>query len=495
MAQEFLNAAEQVLRGHRQPLLIKDIVQMAIDQRYLNTNGSTPINTMRARLSEHIRKLKEKSIFIRVARNSFALREWNIPEYKAKPLEKNRNREKVVCIAQELVDKHKRFFGFSSNFEPLYKELADIGNIILLPREDAKNNYDIKQLVSYVTLKDKRGKILSFVRGNYGQKESLLKGVLCIGFGGHVSEEDIDLFSIQEDAGVKNSAYREIGEEVKGLQIANLEPLGVINDDSSLLGLNHLSFVFEARLPKTFNANVASREMSINQLKLLSPHELWERFHELEFWSQLLVKRFLPRPTDVSPVYFKTKNKRFNKDFLVVVGEIGSGKTEVSNYLSRKYKLPLLPTRRCVEKLINMKDFGTNNRTPFQDKARELVATWAGIERLAEEISKQAEAYNSECVIIDGVRNLGTLSILKSKYPSLNLMYIDVPRDTAYRLFYRRSGKRKSSIHEFRESRNHEVEREITLFKTRADVYVFNGGTLKDLYGAINRWWNGRKKA
>ena len=37
------------------------------------------------------------------------------------------------------------------------------------------------------------------------------------------------------------------------------------------------------------------------------------------------------------------------------------------------------------------------------------------------------------------------------------------------------------------------LKREISLFKTRADAYLFNGGNLTDLYAAINKWWKEKR--
>jgi predicted NUDIX family phosphoesterase/dephospho-CoA kinase len=453
---------------------------------------------MRARLSEHIRKLKNDSTFIRTKANRFGLRDWldngKFKEYVSKPFEKDKQKEIVVCIKQSLVDKHKRFFGFHESYSSYLKELSIPDNLVILPRGEAKTRDDLKQLVSYVILKDKKGKILSFIRGNYGQKESLLKGVLCLGFGGHVNQFDLDLFSIQ-DGGIVNSAYREIGEEIKGLKISNLKFIGVINDDSSPLGLNHFAFVFQASLPVNFKLSEFSREMSVNKLSLLNNSEVWNRFHELEFWSQLLVKKYLKRPKNHEPVFIKTKNIVFNCSPLIIVGEIGSGKSEVARHIAKKFSLPLISTRKCVELLINIEDFNTKNRSIFQDEAIKLVSTPEGIKKLADKIIEEMHVFKNSCMIIDGVRNLETYNILKSHYPNANLLYIDLPRDSAYKMYSSRSDRRKVNIHEFRTARHHDVEKEITLFKTRADAYLFNGGNLNDLYKSINKWWNERNNS
>ena len=263
----------------------------------------------------------------------------------------------------------------------------------------------------------------------------------------------------------------------------------MINDDSSPLGLNHLAFVYQANLPTNFKLTDFSREMSVNKLSLLNNSEIWNRFHELEFWSQILVKKYFKKPNNYAPVFVKTKNTIFNKSPLIIVGEIGSGKSEVARHISKKFSMPLISTRKCVELLINLEDFKTKNRSRFQDEAIKLVSSREGIEKLANKIIEETFKYDNDSLVIDGVRNLETYNILKMRYPKANLLYIDVPRDTAYKMFSTRSDGRKVDIHEFRNSRHHEVEKEITLFKTRADAYLFNGGNLKDLYNAINKWW------
>ena len=141
-----------------------------------------------------------------------------------------------------------------------------------------------------------------------------------------------------------------------------------------------------------------------------------------------------------------------------------------------------------------MKDFSTANRAKFQNKALMLISTADGVETLANSIVNEIAETNYECVVIDGVRNLDTYNFIKMNYPQANLLYIDLPRDSAYKMYHTRSDGRKVDIHEFRDARHHDVEKEITLFKTRADAYLFNGGNLRDLYKAINQWWHERNK-
>lgn len=484
---EFLKVADQVLQLIGRPLRVRDIVQKALDENLLLTKGKTPINSMRARLSEHIKKHGDHSKFMRVQPNKIALRKWDYEEFKAKPFEKDNNEEVNVCITQESLDKKGRFFGFQEDYSKYISILEDTNNLRLLKKKHAKSNYNVKRLVSYVVLKDATGKILSYRRGNFGNKESLLKGVLCIGFGGHVNIDDIDLFGLS-NAGIVNSAYREIYEEIKGLRIPNPRLVGVINDDSSSLGLNHFAFVFESILPDTFNDKTFSKELSINQVKLLDVSELWNMFHELEFWSQLLLKKYINKNSSKKFTFIKSKKRMFMKNPLLIIGEIGSGKTEISKFLQEEYGANHISTRSCVAEIIRIEDFGDQDRTSFQYAAMKLISNSNGIDKLANLICEKIQNAKNNFIIIDGVRNVGTYEIIKRNLPDTNIMYIDTPRDIAFKFYKERSKPRTPTIDEFRKARQHDVEREILFFKDIADVYVYNGESLKYLYKELKKW-------
>jgi predicted NUDIX family phosphoesterase/dephospho-CoA kinase len=487
MSQQFLEAADKVLQSVGRPLRVRDIVQKALDEGFLQTKGKTPIDTMRARVSEHIRLLGNDSLFIRVEPNKIALRKWDYQEFKAKRFEKQNNDEELVCITQESLDKAGRFFGFTPEVEKYAKILSNPNNLAIEKKINAKKRFDIKQLVSYVLLTDKQNRILSYRRGNYGNKESLLKGVLCVGFGGHVNREDIDLFDVNY-AGIRNSAYREIFEEIKGLRMNEISLIGAINDDSSPLGLNHFAFVFKATLPDGFDEKVSSSELSINQVKLVDIDELWDKFHELEFWSQLLLKHYIDKERTQKLGFFKSKRKHFLSNPLVINGEIGCGKTEVSKYFQDNYNAVVISTRACVCEILKIDDFGVGDRSEFQAKAMALVSRENGITTLANLISDKILAQEANFVIIDGIRNIETFNLIKKRIPNINLMYIENPRDVAFNFYKDRSKPRNVTLNEFRDVRHREVEKEILLFKDLADVYVYNGESIQYLYKILNKW-------
>jgi predicted NUDIX family phosphoesterase/dephospho-CoA kinase len=471
------------------PLNIDDIVDRAIYEGILKSKGVTPQNTMRARLSEHIRELGEDSKFIRVASNKFALREWNIEEYTAPPFIKKHKDETVVCLKQEAIDTAGRFFGFSTNYKKYLSLFSNPSNIVVCKRNNANSNYSIKQIVAYVIIKNKAGKVLSYVRGSYTTtKDRLLKGVLCIGFGGHVNNDDYyNIFGLQ-DGGISNAAIREVNEELRNINIETPKLVGVINDDSTPLGLNHFAFVFVTKT-KENSINEFSSEISINQTKFLTKKELNIRFSELEFWSQLLLKEIIIKGKEVDNIVIKEKRKKI--DFpIIIVGEIGSGKSEIAKLLSRKLKCEFISTRHIVTELMTYNDFGTSNRSEFQSQSHNLIQNENGCFKIAQKI---IELYNkTPQIVIDGIRNIDSYELIKKAIPSATLIYIDVPIDSSYDFFYKRS-KRNATIHEFRMARYHDVEKEVVLFKNRADIYIYNGSSFKSLFKKITSWLDEKK--
>nr|WP_279387475.1 winged helix-turn-helix domain-containing protein [Rubrobacter taiwanensis] len=72
---DFKAAARVVLEEVGHPLHYTDIVELAMKSGYLRSEGETPHNTMRARLSVDVRD-NPASPFERVAPGVFGLKSW-----------------------------------------------------------------------------------------------------------------------------------------------------------------------------------------------------------------------------------------------------------------------------------------------------------------------------------------------------------------------------------------------------------------------------------
>lgn len=489
MASIFLDIAEQVLDRIGHPMSARDIFNYASSNGLLKSKGLTPENTLRARLSEDLRLKDRASLFIRTGANKFALRKWantkdNITEYLAPRFEKNYSKEYVVCINQDQIEKAGRFFGYKKSYKKYLDILSNRKNLTITTREEANKNPNLKQLTAYVLLKGKKGDYLSYQRGNYSNKNQLLKNVLCIGFGGHVNSSDVDdLFGLN-NGGIWNAAYREVAEEIKGLHLYDFKLIGVINDDSSYLGLTHFAFVLEASLPNDFTIENYNTELSINKLRFLSKSDLKNNYHKLEFWSQIIAKQ-LNRQAD-NFVKIIDRNKKIGYP-IAIVGGIGTGKSEVSRILARSTGYKYISTREAIAKLTGQNNFDNKKRSDFQDKSYSFITNKDGTTLLANKIFEEVTKSNNR-VIIDGIRQIDTYEKLKKLCPNMILIYIETSRDKAYDFYKERAKRNNVSIHEFREAISHDVEKEVPLFKYRADVYIFNGEDVTTLTNKIKSW-------
>lgn len=487
MSKTFLQIAELILKETRKPLTPQEIYKKAEEQKLLQSKGKTPEFSMKARISTDIKKNGFNSKFMRVGPNRFALREFGLKEHISQPFKKSIPKEIITCVSHDNLDVIKSNFGLFTDLDSLYK-IIDNNNLIYLERKDAENNLNFKQLISYVLLTNEKEEILIYRRGSYTNAHEMLKGSACLGFGGHVQSIDSRGLFTKGFAGVFDTAEREVFEELKGIKPENLEIVGYINDDSSPEGVKHLGVVLKGKIPKEFDINSVGKELSVNGLKFMTPTELYDHFYDFEFWSQLIIKQFYKEPDDFNPVVIRPKKFNINSNLILFVGEIATGKTIICELLSERLGFHYVSTRKCVARLIEMRDFGTKDRTQFQKKAEEFITAKDGPYNLAQEIKKEIEKSN-DFTVVDGIRHLATVKELKKLYPELTLIYIDSSRNDSFRNYSNRS-KGKANLDQFREVRFHPVEKEIRLIKWEADAYIFNGGDRDQLFDTFIDWFN-----
>jgi len=70
----FKEIAYQILKEAGRPMHSKEITKIALERGWLKTAGKTPEATINAQLIVDINKKKEKSLFIKTAPSTFALR-------------------------------------------------------------------------------------------------------------------------------------------------------------------------------------------------------------------------------------------------------------------------------------------------------------------------------------------------------------------------------------------------------------------------------------
>lgn len=488
MSGQFLRAAYQVLHVDHRPLTAVQIVAIATEKHLLWTRGKTPANTMRARLSDDIRSSGGASLFQRIGPNRFGLREWDFPEYHARPFQRGIPDEITVCLPgtiQEILGAGG--VGLSRDSDRLLSYLKDKQNLFYLDRQTAETTTRYKQLIAYVWLETEDGLVLSYTRGKYSSAHrTLLLGRRSVGFGGHVLKQDAENLFAVHDGGLEQAAMREIGEELRGLPITRVTPVGVIWDDSSFEGQKHIGVVMVGHLPHSSLMPNRPGELSINQLRLLTKAQLWDAYHAMEFWSQLLIREFASecRPNIISTIVPARRPRRLK--YVAFVGEIANGKSSIAAALVRRCRFSVVSASAALRRILGVAEMPEENRLKFQALALDFINSDDGPKQLAAAIAADAEHSEGDLVIIDGIRQRTTLTALREFMPGLIVIYIDCPRDLAYKNY--RSRLSDASVLQFAAVREHPVEADLPLFRFESDAILTNADTPEKTLDVLVNW-------
>ena len=498
---EFLHGARAVLLKHRRPMRVRAIWETGRQDGVFSDQiaGRTPWQTLKSKLSVHILREGEDSVFVRTDPGVFFLRELLDHDHQTvfvarRQLPSSQDERVVVFPAAEL-DRIGRFQGVSRDHEEYLARLVDLPSISDMPRAHAEQNDDVKQFLVYIAV-TRRGQILKYRRGAFSLTDAMLLGSDCVGFGGHVSTRDSDLFS-DSPVGLLEAASRELQEEInlpaadrqRLEQRQGLEIIGVLNDDSSQVGRRHFAVVMRYEVIESDEWNHPSRgEKSINQLDWVDLDTSDLRIEHYEYWSQLLLREFYPATLGRQTLYRVARNSPFRgRHVVAVVGQVGSGKSEACRVLENEFEYAQVNSGRVIADLMDLPPVPKTDRAAFQGAANEFISRYGAVRILAEGLA--AEALKQEGnVLVDGVRNIETLDemrrILGEHGRRLGVLFIDTSPDTAYRFFQSREDP-GTDILRFLELRDAPVEREVPLMKSQADAIVYNWSGFADYKAAV----------
>jgi len=174
------------------------------------------------------------------------------------------------------------FQGLSLEVEKYLPVVSSQANLLYLNRSDAEQDPRYKQLIPYVLVFCGE-KILRYRRGKGGE-ETRLHGLYSVGIGGHISEEDHELFS--RDRGYREGMQRELMEEVA---ISDMEEaaVAVINDDSTEVGRVHFGVVHVVQVA---GEPSPGRRSGIVRPEFVPINEAVENVAGYESWSRLCLE-------------------------------------------------------------------------------------------------------------------------------------------------------------------------------------------------------------
>jgi predicted NUDIX family phosphoesterase/dephospho-CoA kinase len=486
VASEFLVVAQQVLESERRPLSAREIVDLARERGLFSDKraGKTPYQTMKSKLSVHVRTLGDGSTFVRTSAGRFALRS-QVPNeriYAAPRLEPSPPKERVLVFPSLWLEARGRFQGLRRTWKSLYTELLSSGVLEYLDRRAAEDTEDFKQIITYV-LVTRGSSVLSFTRGHYSRVSEALKGRNCIGFGGHVAESDTTLFDAS-DHGISRCAIRELSEELvlpreDQLRLARgegLRVLGLLNDDSSRNGQRHFAVVFQYEVSNSPAwEHPAANERSVTQLAWMDPSSPAHSLFDYEYWSQLCLVTFYGRAS-ITRSTFRIRRRRMMvpPHLLVVVGQVGSGKSATTALLRQEYGYHEVNSGRAVASVLGVPPIPGTPRGRFNVLSWELVCSKSGPRRIADALLLQASQAGDR-VIIDGIRQRATLEHLRqlASPKRVAVLYVHTPFNVAFEFFQSREGP-QTTLEQFMMFRTAPVEREVEQLLSFADVVLFN---------------------
>ena len=485
----YLWVAETVLRKHGRPLKAREIVSYGIDDGLFADRelSKTPQKSMQARLSLDILDNGPNSKFLRTGRGLFYLRDQltalhRIQEYTAPRRTPVPPSESVLVIEHTGYKDVLDFQGIDVLHNERLGRLLSSKYLHYMPRTLAETENEAKQFVTYTIIQNQK-RILCFRRGQYNRAASFLRGALCIGFGGHVTETDLNMFTF-EDQGIRANAAREISEEIRfkngrpNIDPSQIEVIGILNDDSSDVGVRHLAVVLRYWAPNAVEWDTPLRgEASVSQLRWMDLTKPSLNILNFEYWSQLCLRKFYTPSVTAKPVYRILRKTPFRQDhILCIVGLIGSGKSIATKCFCDEAGYSEVNSGRVLARLMGIPPVPETPRQAFQEEAEAFISNDLGPKALAYAIIEELRRQGSSRVIIDGIRHPETLRAIRenSKIP-VAVVYIHTPPDVAYELYtLREQPDAPLTPAQFAAIQNAPVESKTRYLIDEADAIVYN---------------------
>jgi len=269
----------------------EEIIDLALRHGLIVSDGSTPAQTLKAKLSTDILRHRRSSRFMRTGKNQFGLREWEgrHQEYVADRFQKALLDEEIVVFSRDLLHAFVPCPGLHRISQQESQQL--VANLFPMQRREAEDNYDVIQLVSaFLVIVD--GRLATYKRTRR-LPESRLHGYFSLLFGGHLNPDDVPpLFGIFDPIMGPDYIQRELHEELRFDSPPPMELLGVLYDDSRDVSKQHLGVLYRVTPPATNRIEVGERGF-LQQLRFETPEQVLTRVDEFENWSEMVLRDYV----------------------------------------------------------------------------------------------------------------------------------------------------------------------------------------------------------
>jgi predicted NUDIX family phosphoesterase len=162
-------------------------------------------------------------------------------------------------------------------------ELLDPSHAWFGPRRVLEDNPAFRQLIPYVVVA--HGTSVAYYRRGAKGQETRLRGLLSVGFGGHVSLRDVVLTELGLDVAgtLERAARRELSEEIRSAPVLRKTTIGLLCDSATAVSRVHLGIV---ELWRIETAEVTTNESEIHDCGFADVGALRARADEMEDWSK-----------------------------------------------------------------------------------------------------------------------------------------------------------------------------------------------------------------
>lgn len=189
--------------------------------------------------------------------------------------------ENILVVSRKKIFCNQAFNGIEKNIGGFIEIIKS--NKEFRPRYLMEEDLSFKQIIPYIVFMA-NNKIFMMQRRDTAS-EQRLKNKFSIGIGGHIRVTDTHSDSILD------WAKREFNEEVIFNDHFEASILGLVNDESTLVGKVHIGIVI-LMLSKSENIKIRS-ELKSGQLVAIA--DIPEYVDQMENWSQIIINEFWPK--------------------------------------------------------------------------------------------------------------------------------------------------------------------------------------------------------
>lgn len=165
-----------------------------------------------------------------------------------------------------------------------------------------------------------------------------------------------------------------------------------------------------------------------------------------------------------------------------VAGRIASGKTEIANFLARRYGARIFRLSDTFFELLRRLGL-PEEREELQKLASSLREVF-GERVLIDHWRAAISALEAKVVVVDGVRHQREVVMLRSFEQSL-LIFVEAPAELRYKRFKLRAEKGQLSWQEFKRIDEAKTELEIDRLKEVAEIKVRNDSSIEELFSRV----------